>query len=141
MALTTGLALAAWTAPAAAAEPTTTAAPPEVPPDPGVVFTNDPSIVDPHPMPVESWSRIGAGDVLALNFTTGTPECYGVNALVQETAENVTVELRGGTLTRGARAGMHRDRAVRHAGSAAAESRSATDRCSASPEATLDKPR
>lgn len=97
MALTTGLALAAWTAPAAAAEPTTTAAPPEVPPDPGVVFTNDPSIVDPHPMPVESWSRIGAGDVLALNFTTGTPECYGVNALVQETAENVTVELRGGT--------------------------------------------
>ncbi len=97
MALTTGLALAAWTAPAAAAEPTTTAAPPEVPPDPGVVFTNDPSIVDPHPMPVESWSRIGSGDVLALNFTTGTPECYGVNALVQETAENVTVELRGGT--------------------------------------------
>ena len=97
MALATGLALAAWTAPAAAAEPTTTAAPPEVPPDPGVVFTNDPSIVDPHAMPVESWSRIGAGDVLALNFTTGTPECYGVNALVQETAENVTVELRGGT--------------------------------------------
>ena len=97
MALTTGLALAAWTAPAAAAEPTTTAAPPEVPPDPGVVFTNDPSIVGPYPMPVESWSRIGSGDVLALNFTTGTPECYGVNALVQETAENVTVELRGGT--------------------------------------------
>ena len=83
--------------PGGAAEPTTTVAPPEVPPDPGVVFTNDPSIVDPHPMPVESWSRIGAGDVLALNFTTGTPECYGVNALVQETAENVTVELRGGT--------------------------------------------
>jgi hypothetical protein len=75
----------------------TTVAPPEVPPSPGVVFTNDPSIVDPHPMPVESWSRIGAGHVLALHFTTGTPECYGVNALVQETAENVTVELRGGT--------------------------------------------
>ena len=96
LALATGLAFAAWTAPAAAAEQTTVA-PPEVPPDPGVVFTNDPSIVDPHPMPVESWSRIGAGDVLALHFTTGTPECYGVNALVHETAENVTVELRGGT--------------------------------------------
>jgi hypothetical protein len=79
------------------AEPTTVA-PPEVPPgQPGAVFINDPSIVDPHPMSVESWSRLGAGDVLALHFTTGTPECYGVNATVRETAENVTVELRGGT--------------------------------------------
>ena len=117
------------------------AAPPEVPPDPGVVFTDDPSIVDPHPMPVESWSRIGAGDVLAVHFTTGTPECYGVHAPVQETTENVTVELRGGYAARGGRAGMHHDRAVRHAGSAAAESRSATEKCSASTEATLDKPR
>jgi hypothetical protein len=89
--------LALGTAPVAMAEPTTIA-PPEVPPgNPGVVFTNDPSIVDPHPMPVESWSRHGARDVLALHFTTGTPECYGVNATVQETAESVTVELRGGT--------------------------------------------
>jgi hypothetical protein len=88
---------ALWTAPVAVAEPTTVE-PPEVPPGhPGVVFTNDPSIVDSHPMPVESFSRHGAGDVLALHFTTGTPECYGVNATVQETAENVTVELRGGT--------------------------------------------
>jgi hypothetical protein len=86
-----------WTAPIAMAEPTIVA-PPEVPPArPGTVFTNDPSIVDPHPMPVESWSRLGAGDVFAVHFTTGTPECYGVNATVQETAENVTVELRGGT--------------------------------------------
>jgi hypothetical protein len=96
LALATGLALATWTAPAAAAEPTTVA-PPEVLPNPGVVFTYDPSIVDPHSMPVESWSRIGAGDVLALHFATGTPEYYGLNALVHETAENVTVELRGGT--------------------------------------------
>jgi hypothetical protein len=86
-----------WTAPVALAEPTTVA-PPEVPPGrPGTVFINDPSIVDPHPMPVESWSRLGASDVLALHFTTGTPECYGVNATVRETAEDVTVELRGGT--------------------------------------------
>jgi hypothetical protein len=89
--------LAVWTAPAALAEPTTVA-PPEVPPgQPGTMFTNDPSIVDPHPMPVESWSRLGAGDVLAVHFTTGTPECYGVNATLRETAESVTVELRGGT--------------------------------------------
>jgi hypothetical protein len=93
--LLVGLALCA--APAAMAEPTTVA-PPELPPgNPGALFTNDPSIVDPHAMPVESWSRLGAGDVLALHFTTGTPECYGVNATVQETADSITVELRGGT--------------------------------------------
>jgi hypothetical protein len=87
---------ACWTAQAAVAEPTTVA-PPEVPPRPGVVFTDDPSIVDPHPMQIESWSRAGAGDVLALHFTSGTPECYGVHATVHETAENITVDLRGGT--------------------------------------------
>jgi hypothetical protein len=87
--------LALWTAPVAMAEPTVV---PEVPPgNPGAVFANDPSIVDPHPMPVESWSRLGDGNVIALHFTTGTPECYGVNATVQETADSVTVELRGGT--------------------------------------------
>jgi hypothetical protein len=89
--------LALCTAPVAMAEPTTVA-PPEVPPsNPGVVFIDNPSIVDPHPMAVESWSRLDGGDVLALHFTTGTPECYGVNATVQETAQNVTVELRSGT--------------------------------------------
>ena len=88
--------VAVWTAPLASAEPTTVS-PPEIPPTPGEVFTNDPSIVDPHPMPVESWSRVGAGDVLALHFWTGTPECYGVDATVQETAETITVEFRGGT--------------------------------------------
>jgi hypothetical protein len=61
------------------------------------VFVSDPTIVDPQLMPVQSWSRLGDGKLLALHFTTGTPECYGVNATVQETAENVTVELRGGT--------------------------------------------
>jgi hypothetical protein len=90
------LGFAVWAAPVASAEPTTVA-PPEIPPTPGEVFTNDPSIVDPHPMPVESWSRVGAGDVLALHFWTGTPECYGVNATVHETSEAITVELRGGT--------------------------------------------
>jgi hypothetical protein len=60
-------------------------------------FTNNPSIVDSHPLPVESWRVVGE-DVLALQFTTGTPECFGVHAIVHETPETVTVELRGGTL-------------------------------------------
>jgi hypothetical protein len=90
------LGFAVLAAPVASAEPKTVA-PPEISPTTGEVFTNDPSIVDPQPMPVESWSRVGAGDVLALHFWTGTPECYGVSATVQETAEAITVELRGGT--------------------------------------------
>jgi hypothetical protein len=90
-----GVVLGCWTAPAAVAQPTTVA-PPEVPPMPATVFVDDPSILDPQPMAVESWSRL-PGDVLALHFTSGTPECYGVTATVHETAENITVELRGGT--------------------------------------------
>jgi hypothetical protein len=72
-------------------------APPEVPPDPSrLVFIDNPEIVDPHPTQVESWSR--SGDGLAVNFTTGTPECYGVHATVRETADTVTVELTGGSV-------------------------------------------
>ena len=48
-------------------------------------------------MPVDSWRLVGE-DVLALQFTTGTPECSGVHAIVHETPEAVTVELLGGTL-------------------------------------------
>lgn len=60
-------------------------------------FTDNPSIVDSHPLRVDSWRVVGE-DVLALQFTTGTPECYGVHAIVHETPEAVRVELRGGTL-------------------------------------------
>lgn len=60
-------------------------------------FTDNPSIVDSHPLHIESWRVVGE-NVLALQFTTGTPECYGVHAIVHETPEAVTVELRGGTL-------------------------------------------
>ncbi|MGV0837630.1 hypothetical protein [Mycolicibacterium thermoresistibile] len=94
----TGLLLTAGatTMPGAAAEPTT-AVPPEVPPDPSrTVFTDNPQIIDPQPMPVESWSRLGDG--LAVNFTTGTPQCHGVHAHVVETPQTVTVQLWGGTL-------------------------------------------
>lgn len=60
-------------------------------------FTDNPAIVESHPLPVESWRVVGE-DVLALQFTTGTPECFGVHAIVQETPETVAVQLRGGTL-------------------------------------------
>jgi hypothetical protein len=87
--------LAGWIAPPASAE---TAVIPEVPANPGVAFIDNPAIVDSHPMLAESWSRVADQQAVALHFTTGTPECYGVHATVAETAETVTVELREGTL-------------------------------------------
>jgi hypothetical protein len=71
-------------APEAAAEP--------------VVFTDNPAIVDPHPLPFDSWNRVEGDHSVAVHFTTGTPECYGVHATVEETADNVTIALTGGTL-------------------------------------------
>ena len=87
--------LACWTGPEASAE---TVVLPERPADGRFVFTDNPSIVDQHPMQAESWSRVGNDHALAVHFSTGTPECFGVHATVTETAENVNVELRGGTL-------------------------------------------
>ena len=71
---------------------------PELPGDPGVAFIDNPAIVDPHLMLAESWSRVADHQGVALHFTTGTPECYGVHATVAETAQTVTLELREGTL-------------------------------------------
>jgi hypothetical protein len=93
--LAVGLVLAAWTAPAASAEPV---APPEAPDVESVAFTDNPSIVDPRPMPVESWSRVGNDRAVAAHFTTGTPACNGVHATTQETTEAVTISLSGGSL-------------------------------------------
>jgi hypothetical protein len=62
-----------------------------------VVFTDDPNLVDPHPLAIESWSRLPAGDQISVRFTTGTPTCYGVHAQVQETADLVAVRLVSGT--------------------------------------------
>ena len=90
----TGALLLALVVPAAVAEP---AAPPEMPPG-GVVFTDNPAIVDAHPIPVESWSRAGDENAVQVNFTSGTDTCYGVHATVQETSETVTVDLQSGTL-------------------------------------------
>jgi hypothetical protein len=65
--------------------------------DPVTEFTDNPSIVDSHPLHFESWRAVGE-DVVAVQFTTGTPECFGVHAIVHETPETVAIELRGGTL-------------------------------------------
>ena len=71
-------------------------APPEVPPG-GVVFVDDPSLVNPHPARVEGWSRAERPDAVAVHFTSGTPECYGTHATATETPESVTVDLSTGT--------------------------------------------
>lgn len=88
------LLVAGWLAPPASAD---TVVLPERPGPPGVVFTDNPAIVDPHPMRAESFSRTADDRAIAVHFTTGTPQCYGVHATVHETPETVTVELRGGT--------------------------------------------
>ncbi|GAA5043549.1 hypothetical protein [Nocardia callitridis] len=88
---------------AAAQENTTTAstqAP--IPPieDPkgntGQQFTADPSIVGAHPIHFTSWTKVGE-DRIAVNFETGSPECYGVDVSAEETDSTVTVELRSGS--------------------------------------------
>src|SRR3954451_10159632 len=90
----TGLVSATICSPPASAEPT---APPEAPTG-GVVFVDNPAIVDRHPMRVESWSRAAGDHAVNVNFTSGTDTCYGVHATVQETEQTVTVDLQGGTL-------------------------------------------
>ncbi|MFI6173013.1 hypothetical protein ACIBCN_39985 [Nocardia sp. NPDC051052] len=59
-------------------------------------FTADPTIVNGRPIPFSTWTRL-ADDRIAVNFQTGTPECYGVDVTVRETDSTVTVELRSGT--------------------------------------------
>jgi hypothetical protein len=89
------LVLVGWGAPAASADPS---APPEAVDGGGVVFRDNPKIVDARPMPVESWSRVGNDRAVAVHFTSGTPACNGVYATAHETADSVTVDLKGGSL-------------------------------------------
>ena len=63
----------------------------------GRPFTVNPAIVGPRPIHFDSWTRV-APDRIAVNFQTGSPECYGVDAGTTETDSTVTVELRAGTL-------------------------------------------
>jgi hypothetical protein len=93
--LALGAALAVWIAPAASAETTVLPVGQGLP---GVAFVDNPAIVDAHPMSAESFTRVPGGDAVALRFTTGTPECYGVHAIVTETVQTVSVELRSGSL-------------------------------------------
>jgi len=95
IAATAGAVLSLWAAPVASAE---TVVLPERPGEPGAVFVDNAAIIDPHPMPAESYSRVPGDRGVMLRFTTGTPTCYGVHATVVESAEVVSVELRGGTL-------------------------------------------
>jgi hypothetical protein len=61
-------------------------------------FSDNPAIVDGRLQSIESWSRVPEPDALAVQFTTGTPECFGVHAEVQETADIVAVKLQSGTV-------------------------------------------
>ncbi|AXK87727.1 hypothetical protein IU443_21325 [Nocardia farcinica] len=82
---------------------TSTAQTPTEAPDapPGTTFTPDPTIVDAHPIPFTSWTRL-APDRLAVHFQTGTPECYGIDVTTTETDSAVTIELRSGRLAEAA---------------------------------------
>ncbi|UFS93806.1 hypothetical protein [Nocardia huaxiensis] len=76
---------------------TTTPSPTEAPDTQlGRPFTADPTIVNPRPTTFDSWTRV-APDKIAVNFQTGSPACYGVDATTTETDKTVTVELRVGT--------------------------------------------
>ncbi|AMO58977.1 Uncharacterised protein [Mycolicibacterium phlei] len=89
------LTAALWTAPTAVAE---TAVLPEQPGDGRALFTDNPAIVDAHPLRAESFNRLPDDRAIAVHFTTGTPQCYGVHATATETPETVTVALTSGAL-------------------------------------------
>lgn len=76
--------------------PTTTHPPAREFDEHATVFGDTPDLVDARPMAFQSWSRSDSG--LRVYFTTGTPKCFGVHATVRETAEQVVVDLQGGTL-------------------------------------------
>lgn len=62
----------------------------------GRPFTADPTIVGARPASFTSWTRL-AENRIGVNFESGAPECYGVDATATETATTVTIELRLGT--------------------------------------------
>lgn len=83
----------------AAAEPLAPVPIPETPADAtAAMFVDDPAVVDAYPTRPQSWSRVPDERMVRLHFTTGTPECYGVTATVQESPDAVIVDLRTGTL-------------------------------------------
>ena len=87
--------LAVWVSPSASAETTVL---PERQGPAGAAFADNPAIVDARPMLAESFSRVPGDHAVAIQFATGTPECYGVHATVTETARTVDVQLQTGAL-------------------------------------------
>jgi hypothetical protein len=77
--------------------PTITTVPESPAPEGVTPFVDNPAIVDSHPQSIDSWSRLPESNALTVQFTSGTPECFGVHAEVQETADIVAVKLRSGT--------------------------------------------
>jgi hypothetical protein len=65
---------------------------------PAAMFVGDPAIIDSYPTRPQAWSRTADDRAVRLHFTVGTPDCYGVHATVHETADDVIVDLRTGTL-------------------------------------------
>ncbi|MFY2787231.1 hypothetical protein [Rhodococcus sp. MALMAid1271] len=78
--------------------------PPSAPPVPhevpvgdvGTMFEPTPDLLRATTTPFESWSQVSP-NTIAVHFVTGTPECYGADATVDETDTTVTIELRTGT--------------------------------------------
>lgn len=62
------------------------------------VFVDNPALIDPQPQNIQSWTRTSDDHALTVQFTTGTPECYGVHAEVQETSDIIAVKLTSGTV-------------------------------------------
>jgi hypothetical protein len=88
--------LAATAAPASAEAPVPV---PQISPGtPAAMFVDDPAIVNAYATRPQAWSRIPGDRAVRVHFTIGTPDCYGVTATVSETAEQVVVDLRTGTL-------------------------------------------
>lgn len=90
--------LLAAVGPAAAQPPAPVPVPETAPGTPAAMFVDDPTIVNAYPTRPQAWSRVIDERTVRLHFTTGTPECYGVSATVQESADAVLVDLRTGTL-------------------------------------------
>lgn len=54
-------------------------------------------LVDERAIPFESWSEVSP-TAIAVNFVSGSPNCYGAAAHVQETATTITVTVVTGRL-------------------------------------------
>nr|WP_218681723.1 hypothetical protein [Rhodococcus qingshengii] len=68
-------------------------------PESNIVLTDSADLADAHPVSVTSYSLVdGARDRIAVHFVSGTPECFGAHASVDETSSEVTVKVSGGTL-------------------------------------------